>query len=360
MPFDGEGARGQRHRRVGQGQPRRRGDGVGLGGLDEGPERLQVHHGIGQSRLDEGLGGTAKGLGDGGADAEQDLGLDGHTYQHVPGAETDGALEHLRLEREVGGRRAPEVEDPFPGDEDVVEHDDGVHLVPGGTDRMVRRIRRRQRLATDDVDAPGIHGRREVHALLGREVGPRRRHAEELVGIRRLRSHALGPAHDDAVGSPRHDPQGFLLGRGVVPVMEGIVEDGRDAPVVLAAGLEEVADVLGEARVLLAQEIAHVVEPDRDRGQVLGQAAGDAARPSHEALVHPPLPAEIVHRAGRQVREAHSLARRGRRHREEFLVRRVVLEVVDLGYAAGAAGQRGMARDVIHPPAHQPHAAPVP
>jgi hypothetical protein len=115
----------------------------------------------------------------------------------------------------------------------------------------------------------GIHGRRKVHPLLRRKVGPRRGHAEELVGVRRLRPDPIGPAHDDALGSPRDDPQGFLVGHGVISVMKGIVENDRNTPVVLAAVLEVAADVFSETSVLLAQEITHVIESDRDRRQML-------------------------------------------------------------------------------------------
>ena len=52
--------------------------------------------------------------------------------------------------------------------------------------------------------------------------------------------------------------------------MQGIAENGRDTAVVLAAVLEVVADVFGEGRVLRAQEIAHIIEPEHDRCQMLG------------------------------------------------------------------------------------------
>ena len=135
---------------------------------------------------------------------------------------------------------------------------------------MVRWIRRRQRLATDDVNALGVHRRRKVHILLGREVGPWRRHAEKLVGIRGLRPHSLGASHDEAAGAPSHHPQGLLLGHGVIAMMQGIAEDGRDAAVVLAAVFEIASDVVSKGRVFLAQEIANVVEPEHHRRQMLG------------------------------------------------------------------------------------------
>ena len=61
-------------------------------GLNERPQGLEVDHRIGQSRLDQGLGGATQGVGDGGTDAQQYLGLDGHAYQHIPGAKADSTL----------------------------------------------------------------------------------------------------------------------------------------------------------------------------------------------------------------------------------------------------------------------------
>src|SRR4029450_1400315 len=61
-----------------------------------------------------------------------------------------------------------------------------------------------------------------------------------------------------------------------------------------------------------------------------------------------------------QVRQTHRLPRGGRGHGQQSLVRRIVLEVVDRGHAAGTAGQRRMGGDVLYPLAHQPHTAPVP
>jgi hypothetical protein len=63
---------------------------------------------------------------------------------------------------------------------------------------------------------------------------------------------------------------------------------------------------------------------------------------------------------GQQIGQAHPLARGGRGHGQQSLVRRVVLQVVHRGHAAGASGQRGMGSDVPHPLPHQPQAAPVP
>jgi hypothetical protein len=161
---------------------------------------------------------------------------------------------------------------------------------------MVGRVRRRQRLATDDVDALGVHGGREIDILFGGEVGPWRRHAEELVGVGRLRSHTLCSSYDHATGAPRHHPQRLLLGDGVISVVQGIAEYGRDAAVVLAAVLEVLRDVFGEGGLLPAQEVADVVEPDHHRRQMLGQPRGDAARPAYKPLVHAPLAREFVGR----------------------------------------------------------------
>ena len=205
----------------------------------------------------------------------------------------------------------PQIEDALPRDEHVVEHHDRIHLVPERADRMVRRIVRRERLATDHVDALGIDRRREVHALLGRELGPRRRHAEDLVGVGRLGPHAFRPAHDHPAGTPCRDPQGLLLGHRVVAMMHGIAEHRRDAEVVVPAIVEIARDVLGEGRVVLAQQVAHVVEPEDHRRQVLGQASRDPACPAHEALVHAPLARQVVHRSRQLVGPAHGLARAG-------------------------------------------------
>jgi hypothetical protein len=62
----------------------------------------------------------------------------------------------------------------------------------------------------------------------------------------------------------------LLVRRWVAPVMQGIAENGRDTDVVLTAVLEVASDVFGEAWIFLGQEGAHIVEPDRDRGQMLG------------------------------------------------------------------------------------------
>ena len=56
----------------------------------------------------------------------------------------------------------------------------------------------------------------------------------------------------------------------VVPVMQGIAEKGRDTAVVLAAVREVTGDAFGKDRVLLAQQVAYIVEPDGDCRQVLG------------------------------------------------------------------------------------------
>ena len=69
IALDRKGAGRQRHRGVGQGQARRGEDGVRLRSLDEGPQGLEVDHGISQGYLHQGLGGGAQGVGDSGADA---------------------------------------------------------------------------------------------------------------------------------------------------------------------------------------------------------------------------------------------------------------------------------------------------
>jgi hypothetical protein len=237
--------------------------------VNKGSQGLEIDHGISQGRLDRRLRRGAQGVGNSRADAEQHLSLDGHAYQHVPGTKTDGALKESRLEGQIDGRGSPQIEDPLPRNEHVVKHHDGIHLIPGWADRMVRGIWRRERLATDDVDAFGVHRRRKVHPLLRREVGPWRCHAEKLVGIGGLRSHSFGPAHDDSVGTPRHDPQGLLLGHRVIAMMQGVAEHRRDAEIILAAVLEIAGHVSSKGGVLLAQEVADIVEPEHHGRQVL-------------------------------------------------------------------------------------------
>src|SRR5262249_17219183 len=156
------------------------------------------------------------------------------------------------------------------------------------------------------------------------------------------------------------DAQGLLFGDGMTAMVQRIAEDRRDAAVVLAAGLEIMRDVLREGGILLAQEVANVVEPEHHRGQVLRQARRDAARAAYEALVHAALERQIIYRAGRQVRAAHRPARARRRERQKIAMSRLVLQVVDRGHAAGAAGQRRMGGDVLHALAHEPQAPPVP
>jgi hypothetical protein len=163
----------------------------------------------------------------------------------------------------------PEVEDALPRDEHVVEHDDGVHLIPKRAEGMVLGVGRRQRLAADEMDAVGVDRHGEVDNFLGLEVGPRRRQTEELVGVGRLRPHPPGPPHDDAVGTPLHHSQVLLIGRGVAPEMQGIAKNGGDADVVLAAGLDVVDDAGREGWVHLAQKGAHVIESDHHCGEVL-------------------------------------------------------------------------------------------
>ena len=40
----------------------------------------------------------------------------------------------IPLVGEVGGMGAPQVQDTLPQDEDVIKHDDGIHLTPEGRD----------------------------------------------------------------------------------------------------------------------------------------------------------------------------------------------------------------------------------
>ena len=53
-------------------------------------------------------------------------------------------------------------------------------------------------------------------------------------------------------------------------VMQGIAENGGNTAIVLATVGEVAGDVLNEGRLRRAQEVAHIIEPEHDRGEMLG------------------------------------------------------------------------------------------
>ncbi len=93
---------------------------------------------------------------------------------------------------------------------------------------MVLRVRWRQGLPADELDALGVHRHREIHHLIGLKVGSWLGQAEDFIGVGCLRSHSFGPSHHDAIGPPLHHPQVFLLGLRMASVMKRVVENSGD------------------------------------------------------------------------------------------------------------------------------------
>ena len=194
----------------------------------------------------------------------------------VLGHQGGGAGEELQLHGLVGlGAQAMEVgehvghvagelpltleEDALVGDEDVVEHDQGVVDVDGGRDRIVE-----QRGVLGDLGLRADHGdaRRVERQAEGDGVGlvvllhGPARSDQDLVAGRGLADVGLGPAHDDAVRP--------LFDDAHVEVLVLHLLGGTEAPVAL-----DVGEAHGEREVVLLQMLAVGLHVGRVVGAVL-------------------------------------------------------------------------------------------
>ncbi len=156
----------------------------------------------------------------------------------------------------------------------------------------------------------GVYRDREIHHLIGLEIGSWLGQAKDFIGVGRLRSHSFGPSNHDPVGPPLHHPQVFLLGFRMASVMKRIVKNRRDAQIVFAAILEVACNILREGRILFAEDVATVLQPQNNRSQMLRQTSRHAPSAAHQELVHLALPGQIFDRMGQKISEAYPLARR--------------------------------------------------
>ena len=252
----------------------------------------------------------------------------------------------------------------LPGDQHVVEHEDGVVLVEARRQRIVERRPHHARRhlvggAAEQLDAGRVHRRDEHH----RQVGIVDRHggvlAEEIVmGQRRGGRHHLGARHVDAgIGLLLDGDEHVLDLVGGARAVDRRIDDGvvHEQHVLLRAPVPGLG-VVGELSV------ERVIGPERvhQRGLVVGRAPHPAvahARPGRDGVAladhvvarmrHPEIFVGIAARAG--------VGRRG----EHVLALGIVQRVVEPGDRAGGIAEGRMRGDVGHPLAVDVDLAPV-
>ena len=178
-----------------------------------------------------------------------------------------------RQRHETRGRGLAGQEHALPRHEHVLEDGQRLHHLVIGADRVLERVLLKAAVRTrQQLDALGIRGHRERHGVVFVALahGARRQH-DDLVGIGRNRGMHLGPAHDDAVVAPVHDPHVivgmFLPARPQAAVAFHVALRHGDRVVVVAAQCVVSADALA---VLLRAVFGHFFGHDVQRQQRVG------------------------------------------------------------------------------------------
>ncbi len=150
---------------------------------------------------------------------------------------------------------------------------------------MVLRVRWRQGLPADELDALGVHRHREIHHLIGLKVGSG--WVRQRISWRRVPAFPLlWPLSPRCHRPAAPPPSIFLLGLRMASVMKRVVENSGDAQIVFAAILKIARNVLREGRILFAQDVTTVLQPQNNRSQVLRKTRRHASSTTHEELVH--------------------------------------------------------------------------
>ena len=261
-----------------------------------------------------------------------------------------------RLDVDAARHRGVVVqEDALPGDLHPVAHQHAVGLVEAVGQRIVRLVARVSRvgLARPQRQARRVERQRRGDRLAPELVGDRREVADQdLVGIDRAGGEHLHARHRDAGGILGDHLQVRVVAR--LPGKQlGRPHAGRrrhreaEIEVVAARMLPVAREVVAEPGVQLLQHRRVHRQPGDQPGDLLGRAADESVGRVRARLERPHAPLEVVAGAAAQPLQAVALA--VLLVGEEVALRRIGLEVVELGDRLRALAERRMRGDVVDP-----------